>query len=952
MATESNDNNKHHQPESALAGISDSILRGLTTPIELFTRSSDQKQNQKISKGLADFRENSRDYLKEGLKTTALFMGREAGLIGTIATQALDEWKPQDKEHEWLDLTLGATKGAALTYIFRKTAMVDSNIKFFGSALNVPLNAAKLGFLSRIPSVGLTRSTWLDENDKFDANRTGNIWAASTASIGTDIVAGVATHGLLKGTNRLTDNAVARSPLLSTVLTGTGFGMSNGAAQETFRQQEMQGEFNPLKLDYWKIGQSALLQGAIDSIAAIPGGHQAEHEALLSYNKMQIGAPVKKVPSFKHHPEKSSASEITHEKDNHSSCSMCMTKTDIDSMAINPILNESTVDKFSRFSKQDKGKRFVHVYDQTKNKVVQRLDDFIVYSPKDHSTTIGVPAIYNDVLKSVRELREVKESKGFTTSGSTPSPEHLSLILLGMDRRALPEDLIPCLDALPNSQLVKSIYLHNERKAWDLKDGPGKFGYAIADASPEGHLNYYMHPGRPELLRLNTNHEFGHLVHFKFEDAYVAYASACELENALTNHEVNANAYAAKNERENFAVHFGEILLEPSIDNLLRAAGYAPVRFAILGKALKATLTSIPQAKVSVHRDQFLKRAELLEEKHTPRVVNDLIKAIEKRKIGEDPKLQDHRLQVLAYLGSSKHGQKLINLAKDVTDPISAVTLLDVGYRMCNADRNKQLDFLLRMSEKTPFDLVRELAIGKFEHEEIKTHLIPYVAQLSKQSKPLYLRRLNDLSKWHEANGNLDKREHYARMVLRESIESPNPETLVALDTIIDCLMDKREYGQTEQYMRHSATLSKILYGEISKETQSSLDRLGGFLFTEGRYKEALPFMVRCQQIEKRLKHPLPERIAAWQNSKYQLQEIISIYDTPEFNGHTNGLIFWLKRLDKHMDSCGEFALQREVITRLLDLLPATQSQEYIDKMLYLNRVRALMHPKEPVNAI
>ncbi len=949
MATESSDKSKYHQPESALAGISDSILHGLTTPVELFTHSADQKQNQKTTKDLADFRENSRDYLKEGLKTAAMFMRGKTGLISTIATQALDEWKPEDKQHQLLDLSLGATKGAALTYIFRKTAMVDSNIKFFGGALNIPYNAAKLGFLSRIPSVGLTRSTWVDENDKFDANRSGSIWAASTASIGTDIFAGVATHGLLKCTNRVTGNAVAKSPMLSTVLTGSGFGMSNGAAQEVFRQTEELQQFDPLKLDYWKIGQSALLQGAIDSIAAIPGGRQAEHEALLSYNKMNAGPPVKKVPSFKRTIERSTELEPGNDTSKHDSCSMCLTKTDLGSIAIKPILNESTIGKFSRFDKQIQSKRFMQVYDLKTNDVLQQMSDFVVYMPKDHNLIIGVPTEYNNILNYMRELRIIRESGGEASLfGFNYRYDHLDLMIRRMNERALPEDLIPCLDALPNSQLIESIYLHDERSPQDLKAGPGKFGYAIADANSEGHLNYYMHPDRPALLRLNTNHEFAHLVHFKFEDAYVAYASACALEKALSKQGENARDYATKNEYENFAVHFGEELLDPSPDKLLSAAEYAPVRLAILAKALKATLTAIPQAKVSLHRNQFLKRADLLEEKHTSQVIDDLMNSIAARDINEDPMLHNHRLQVLAYLGGPKQAQKLVNLAKYATDPIP---LLDAGYRMCRTDRNKQLDFLLKMSESTPYETVRDLAIGKFDEAEIKSHFIPYIARLSTKSKPLYVRRLNDLSKWHETNNNPEKREHYARMALQESMESPNSETLVALDILIDCLMDKREYGQVEKYMRDSTTLSKLLYGEVSNETRYNLDRLGGFLLTEERYKEALPFLVRCQQIEKTQKYSLQE--GAWQNRKYQLQDIISIYETPEFDKHTNGLIFWLKQLDKHINYHGEYELQQQVVDRLLDLLPPSQSQEYIDKLLFLNKVKAKMKPsEEPVNAI
>jgi|GEM_PF-6758383 len=903
MSTEFSDKSKH-QPESALAGISENILAGLTAPIELFTGKDKGKE-------LAAFRESAKDYLKEGLKTTAMFMRGKTGLFGTIVTSALDEWKPTDTKHAALDLTLGTAKGAALTFVFRKTAMVDSNIKFFGSALNVPLNAAKLGLFSRIPSVGLTRSTWVDESDQFNASRTGNILLASTASIGTDITAGIVTHGLLKGTNRITDNAVAKSPMLSTVLTGSGFGMSNGAAQEIMRQQEQQGEFNPLKLDYWKIGQSALLQGAIDSAAAIPGGHQAEHEALKTFNSLSAGAEkAKKVPSFKRELPKSDREKANTEDGRPDNCSMCLTKDDIHTTAITPIINASTLENFRRFDKLIENKRFKQVYDAEKGNVVQRLDDFMSYIPKDHRAVISVPREYNELLKDERLARTIEEE---SNSPQNPSRE---------ERPALPEDLIPCLDALPNSNLVKSIYLHNEKRAWDIKDGPSEFGYAIADANAQGHLNYYKHPRSPMLLRTNTNHEFAHLVHFTFREADSAYKHACELENALANKDVNARDYATKNTLENFAVHFGEELLDASPEKLLKVAQYAPIRLAVLAKALKETLTEIPQAKISLHREQFLKRVELLEETLIPQVVNSLLKDIAKK-----PDSIVAKVRTLAYIGEPKHAQSLIKLASTVKDEQSASDLLFAGTRLCEADRKQQLDFLLNFSEKTPFDYVRQLALSHFSESEIKTHFIPHTVRQSKNAKSLYVRSLNDLSEWHQASGNADKREHYAQMAYEASKDAPTPDTLTSLDIIIDCLMDRRSYAEAESYMRKSVELSKILHGEISAINRDTVDRLSGYLLNEKRYEEALPLLVRQFQIDKALskKGEQKDRNFYFLEMNYDLKNLIEI---SELFGNTKAQVHWLRTFNKHLDGQILPDLHLEIVDKLLSQLPIGDGRE------------------------
>lgn len=930
MSTEFSENNKH-QPESALAGISENILAGLTYPVELFTGKSKEKE-------LDAFRESAKDYLKEGLKTTAMFMRGKSGLIGTVVTQALDEWKPADKKHAALDLALGTAKGAALTYVFRKTAMVDPDIKFFGSALNVPLNAAKLGLFSRIPSVGLSRSTWVDENDKFNAQRTGNILLASTASIGTDIVAGVATHGLLKGTNKLTDNAVAKSPMLSTMLTGSGFGMSNGATQETFRQTDELGEFNPLKLNYWKIGQSALLQGAIDTVAAIPGGHQAEREALRIYNSMNTGATkATKVPSFKRNTEESSESQNYGESGDN--CYMCLNEREIKSTTIEKALNQSTGETFSRFDKQIESKRFNVIFDQGKNKIVQRLQDFVVYIPKDHNLIIGVPAEYNRKLEDVRQERLRLEAEG----RSKNEPDLLAT-LLGTNDHALPEDLIPCLDALPNSHLVKSIYLHNEANPYDIKSGIIK---ALASAHRPGHLNYYKHPPQELFLRFTTNHEYGHLVEFQFADASRAYHCACALENALKDTTVNARDYATKNMRENFAVHFGEELLEAAPQYFIKATEYAPLRMAVLAKALKSTLTDIPQAKVSLHREQYLKRAELLEEKFIPQIVDGLIRVLTK-----EPDKLDNRLLLLAYLGRPKDAQKLLKLAGTASNQETAGLLLGLGYEMCQGNRNKQLDFLLRMSEITPFDEVRCESIRQFSGTEIETHLLPYVARLPKSSKSHYLKAFNDIASWHQANGNTDVQEIYSRMVVEQSKDNPSPETLTATDSLIDCLMNRQSYKEAEQYMHKSIQTSKKLYGETSPTNRENISRLADFLFTEGRYEEALPLVVRQFQIDKALskKGELADRIFYLNEMNYDLKNLIEIN---EILGNEKGQVHWLRKFNDHLNGQIQPDVHLEVIDKLMSLLTIRDGKEIENlwkKQKYLHTLKENLGILEDTN--
>lgn len=849
MSTEFTDKSKH-QPESALAGISESILNGLTTPIELFTPSENK---QKTAKDLSDFRESARDYLKEGLKTAAMFMRGKTGLVGTIATQALDEWKPQDTKHQFLDLGLGATKGAALTYVFRKTAMVDAAIKYTPSICKVPLQSAVFGLLSRVPTVGLSRSTWVDENDKFNAQRTGNILLASTTSIGTDIIAGIVTHGLLKGVNHATGDAVANSPMLSTILTGTGYGMSNGAAMEIARQQEKQEHFDLRNFDYAKVAQSALLQGAIDSVAAIPGGHQAEREALSRYNNMVAGEKVTKVPSFKkakNQSEVSTAPHVSESKRGIDRCSMCLDTKQAKETTITPVPEVSTAEKFNRFSKQYSSRRLKDFYDPETNDVLTKPHSFTVYLSKQHNLSIAVPTEFNKNLKLVRELRIRTENR--ERNGNQFDLRDLQLAMKADKHltKALPEDLLPHFDALPNSTLIKKVYLLDEISPWDIKFPNDYFGPAAAEAKPGGEILYYKSPNDSKFLRLLTNHEFGHMVHLKFPEASEAYLAACTLENALVDPKLlrNAREYSTKDEFENFAVHFGEELLDPSPERFLRAVEYAPIRMAVLAKALKSVLTEIPQAEISLYRDQFLARAELLEKTLVPQIVDRMFKELSTSEV-----LDGGQLDVVRYLGSPRDVNKILALAKRVVHQREATALVDTGLKLLKHDRKKQVDFLLKFSENSTNQLVREQSISELTKTEVEHHLVDKLGSILNKGDMSFVRRLNDISFWFQQQFQFSKAEQFARSALtfNDLYKSRNSETVWSLQLLSDQLMYQQKYKEAERFMRDAVNISRKLNGEQHSVTRQCLDTLVDHLFLECRYAEALPYMIRRLQIHR-----------------------------------------------------------------------------------------------------
>lgn len=203
------------------------------------------------------------------LKSAGLFLGGRLGLAGTLTTYGLDQAKPGDTAtNQVADFTLGGAKGLAMRGIFRGLGSAEMDFATKG---------VLLGTSSRVVDAGLTRENYFTQDGKFSLlagmNRVKET-AFNPAAISADIVTFGIAHGALRGTNWATGGALDRSPLLSTVLTGTTFGVSTGAYSEIQRQQAS-GTF-----DLSRIIQHGLIQGGLDSIAALPVGFQARAASL------------------------------------------------------------------------------------------------------------------------------------------------------------------------------------------------------------------------------------------------------------------------------------------------------------------------------------------------------------------------------------------------------------------------------------------------------------------------------------------------------------------------------------------------------------------------------------------------------------------------------------------------------------------------------------------------
>lgn len=205
------------------------------------------------------------------------------------------------------------------------------------------------------------------------------------------------------------------------------------------------------------------------------------------------------------------------------------------------------------------------------------------------------------------------------------------------NRRALPEDFVQAVKALPDPGLVKELILLDEPYYRDsYKNSKEKqSGPAAANASEDGKITFFeadntVEKGSTSKSRIYEflAHEWAHLVKFKLREHSALFNETAELESSRTDlskigvklddatvgkdstepvdtawyvREYAKKQYPESPElrhHENFAVHLGEQLMMPDADNFFTTAHNAPIRTALMGRAwLEAIFTAGKEVK-------------------------------------------------------------------------------------------------------------------------------------------------------------------------------------------------------------------------------------------------------------------------------------------------------------------------------------------------------------------
>lgn len=210
----------------------------------------------------------------EMAKTGGLFLNGRLGLATTLSSYALgeviigqkgksfDQWAPQEMCQ---DVLLGAAKGGLMKGYFAGLGSLKMGVAFKGVAL---------GEASRSFDAALSRSTYRDAAKEGTSSLFKILGATyNPMAMASDAAVFVAAHGMFNGLKSVS-KTISERPIVATTLTGATFGLAGGSANEILRQQEQKEE-----LDLGKVAFAGLTHAAMDSVAAIPGGLQADEVA-------------------------------------------------------------------------------------------------------------------------------------------------------------------------------------------------------------------------------------------------------------------------------------------------------------------------------------------------------------------------------------------------------------------------------------------------------------------------------------------------------------------------------------------------------------------------------------------------------------------------------------------------------------------------------------------------
>ncbi len=198
-----------------------------------------------------------------------------------------------------------------------------------------------------------------------------------------------------------------------------------------------------------------------------------------------------------------------------------------------------------------------------------------IYSVDGLRTRIVVPEDYAQKLEAVRKFRLGLEGL------ARDDTQEIDPNLLN---RALPEDFIPHLDALPNTGFVSELFLLNDANPMDplhqQQSGDPLFE-SQASAFNNSTITFYK-KNVDECIEDELRHEWSHLARWQMPLESTGFDLACKHEGKSYSPRERANLDAD----ERWAVLFGEEMLNPNARNFLELTEKVPLQSVFLARGL------------------------------------------------------------------------------------------------------------------------------------------------------------------------------------------------------------------------------------------------------------------------------------------------------------------------------------------------------------------------------
>jgi hypothetical protein len=526
------------------------------------------------------------------LKTATLFLRGRAALPLAMTVYGLDEAKPGDAlGTQILDGALGAGKGAGMRAAFSLTHGIG----------DIAAKGMTLGIASRATEVGLTRTNYINPETGAFSMETGlrNLQQGvfNKNALAFDVITFGASAGVIGAANRASGGAIGRSPFVSTMLTGTTFGITGGGLEELSKQTASG------NIDLAEITKRALIRGALDTVAAIPGGLQARHAYRPSLPAEQpLLAPALR-PAKDGTTEALSSIKFTREMATGSKLAELTAKLSAPESAPMKLLVENP----------NRPQTFRSEADFLQNGVRYQEVPGRIY--RFGQTEIAAPEAYAAKFDAVRQYRSEIAGK------SSAEQAQIAQRVLGEDAHlakiALPEDFLPAIEMLPDRRIgrINLLDIKNPEDIWVQQQGNSKYS-STAVVEPNGDVTFFRKQ-HDIYLHSDLGHEWAHLL----RDSNPKAAAAFDLAASRESNGYMNRPHAGKNNSENFAVHLGEEFLHPDRDVFINLTREAPMRSVAMAQALRPVVFG---KNDSPHAQMYRERVEYVEREVWPTVQRQL----------------------------------------------------------------------------------------------------------------------------------------------------------------------------------------------------------------------------------------------------------------------------------------------------------------------------------------